>query len=228
MEIDPSFVSLTQRGVYKLEEDKETSFESSPEIWEGLEALTSSDLNTRRAGLELLVQMDLVHRSPLVAYVLATRLDEPDLALRTRIVQVLGSVLDDLNNGRSADVPVRLQLGSYLAQMRTRRIFALLQVAEADPSTHEALTRLLNHCPFGGTQLANMLADRYLSLSIRKYAADFIARVGYLDVLPDLERLFTRLEKRLNGHDMNGLTEQDGEIYLLPAIQEAIQILKAP
>ena len=228
MEIDPNFLSVAQRDVYRLDEINQEVGGSQTELWEGLIAFTSPDLNTRRAGLEMLVSLDVAHRSPLAAYILATRLDEPDLALRTRIVQVLGAVLGNSTDRRTTVTQVRLHLGSYLSQIRTRRIFALLQVAVSDPSTHEAVSCLLNLCPHGGTQLGNILSDRGNSLSVRKHAAEFISCVGYLDALPVLERQSARLEKRLNGNKIGDLTEEDGEVYLLPAIHHAINMLKAP
>lgn len=229
MEMDPTFIRVTQQGLYQLDDPDNEILEPQPELWEALDAFTSPERNTRRAGLDALVMLDAARRSPLVAYVLATRLDEPDLPLRTRVVQVLGELLrPSNNNGYGATTQVRLQLGAYLAQMRTRRIFAMLQVAELDPSTHEAIALLLNLCPHGGTQLASVLADRHVSLSIRKLAADFIAQVGYLDAIPALERVCARLEARLNGHNLQDLTEEDGDLYLLPAVRSALDSLRAP
>jgi hypothetical protein len=229
MEINPNLVRVKPQDAYRLVDPDQDIIEPLPEVWEALEAFCSPELGTRRVGLDALISLDVARRSPLVAYVLATRLDEPDLALRTRVVQVLGDLLCSMNdNGSSATTLVRLQLGAYLAQMRTRRIYALLQVAEADPSTHNALTDMLNHCPYAGTQLASVLADRHVSLSIRRLSAEFIARVGYLDVLPTLERIYARLEARLNGHDLEALTEEDGEVCLLPAVQRALDCLRAP
>lgn len=225
MEIDPTYLRVAHRGVYGVDEGDTRISESLPELWEALQALTSSDINARRAGLDRLLTLDVIHQSPLVAYILATRLDEPDLALRTRIVKVIGDVLQPLYNGDARVAQVQLQLSAYLAQMRTRRIFALLQVAEADPATHAAISRILNHCPFGGVQLGDLIADRYISLSIRKLAVEFIAQVGYLDALPSLERQCVRLERRMNGHQLEKLTEADGDIWLLPEIQKAIQVL---
>jgi hypothetical protein len=228
MEIDPAFLRVDHRGVYELDEVGTRISEALPDLWEALEAFTSSDINSRRAGLDRLITLDVIHQSPMVAYILATRLDEPDLSLRTRVVMVLGDLLQPSTNGSNQVAQVKLQLSAYIAHMRTRRIFALLQVADANPSTHESICRILNHCPFGGVQLGDLIADRSISLSIRKLAVDFIAEVGYLDALPSLERQFARLERRMNGHQIDTLTEEDGDIWLLPSIQQAMQVLRTP
>jgi hypothetical protein len=228
MDVDQTLLGVDKRNVYDLSDAELGVAEPQAEVWEALEALVSSDLNTRRAGLDALIAQDVAHRSPLVAYTLATRLYEPDVPLRTRVVQVLGDVLQPSHNGRTTITHVRLHLGAYLAQMRTRRIYALLQVAEADPSARDSVSCLLNHCPHGGTQLANVLSDRHMALSIRKLAAEFIADVGYLEAVPALNRLDSRLEARTNGHNLDELTEEDGDIYLLPAIKQALEVLRSP
>jgi hypothetical protein len=228
LKMDSTYLRVAQRGLYSLDDTDTDVIEPLPELWEALEAFTCSDLNTRRAGLDRLALLDVTLRSPLAAYILATRLDDPDLSLRTRVVQMLGDVLQPECDGAVTAAGVRLQLGAYLAKMRTRQIYALLQVAEADPSTVEPIACLLNHCPYGGAQLVDVAADRHVSLSIRRLAVEFIARVGYLDTQPALERQCARLEARLNGHNLNELTEQDGEIFLLPVILQALDALRSP
>ncbi len=59
-------------------------------IWEALESLTSPELMNRIAGLGRIIKLDGVRQYPLVVYVLVTRITEPDIELRTRIVQLLG------------------------------------------------------------------------------------------------------------------------------------------
>lgn len=105
-----------------------------------------------------------------------------------------------------------------LAGMRTRQIFALLQVIEFDKSADEAVSSLLGYCSFAGGHLAQILGNRTAPLSIRRQAAHCIGRIGYLDALPALERLVSRLESRRD--------EEDAGILL--GLQETIKLLYTP
>jgi hypothetical protein len=57
-----------------------------------------------------------------------------------------------------------------------------------------------------------------------------IGRVGYLDVLPTLERLANRLEARLSGQQTMPFVKvnEDDEAILLPEIRQALHLLQAP
>ncbi len=102
--------------------------------------------------------------------------------------------------------------------MRTRQIFALLQVIEFDKSAEEAVSSLLSYCSFAGGHLAQILSNRTAPLSIRRQAAHFIGRIGYLDALPALERLASRLESR----------RDDEDVGILLGLQETIKLLYTP
>ena len=64
-----------------------------PEVWSALEELTSPVVDVRLSALDRLLAIDAPRLSPLVAYVLATRLDDPEIEVRFRVVQALGDVL---------------------------------------------------------------------------------------------------------------------------------------
>jgi hypothetical protein len=79
--------------------------------------------------------------------------------------------------------------------------------------------------------LCDILAERQLPIAERKQAVHFIGQVGFLDALPTLERLATRLEARLTGQQSMAFAGSGGmaeEAELLPAITRAIGLLKAP
>ena len=199
-------------------------------LWNAAEALASPDLGTRRSGLERLVEIDAARSSSLVVYVLATHLNEPDLGLRSRIVKVLADVLrQDGRDGRDSEA-VKSRLTGYLAQMRTRQIFALLQVAEFDPSTEPMVSRLLATSSFAGEHLGGILNNRQMPLPIRKRAIQFVEQIGYMDAIPCLERLVGRLEARKNGKNGTGeLNPMDGdEASLLLLGQNTLARLRAP
>jgi hypothetical protein len=186
-------------------------------IWEAAESFTSPDLMTRISGLERLLSYDAVRQLSLVAYLLATRLDEPDIELRTRIVKTLANLADMNTGSGNLSEDVQRTLISCLSAMRTREVFALLQVVEYDKSTEKYVADLLSWCSFAGSHLAQILSNRDSSTEIRRQAASFIGLIGYLDALPVLQKLASRLESR---------GEEDTS--MLPILQNAVLLLSSP
>ncbi|HEX9028950.1 MAG TPA: hypothetical protein VF823_07240 [Anaerolineales bacterium] len=230
MENDPLLLSLSQPPLFELGEPSAETLELFPAVWAAAELLVSPEAPRRRSGLERLAELKAARVSPLVAYLLATRLLDPELELRGRVVRLLDTVLSADDQGRLAHPAVRQALTGWLVTMRTRPIYALLQVAESDPSLDGPVTNLLNACPFAGSQLASLLAERKTPLSIRRQAARFIAMVGYLEAVPTLERLETRLASRQEGQQAMPFLPPDptDEVALLPAVQAALNSLRAP
>ncbi|MCC7130568.1 MAG: hypothetical protein B6D39_10105 [Anaerolineae bacterium UTCFX2] len=187
-------------------------------IWEAAESLTSTDTMKRVNGLERLVEFDAIRQLPLVAYLLATRLEEPDIELRTRIVRYLGSLINSDNFESNPAGRVKETLMVTLSNMRTRQIFGLLQVTVYDKTAEADVMDLLSCCSYAGSHLSEILSNRDLPQEIRKQAAFFIGQIGYLDALPVLERMTNRLETRGS--------EQDA--VMLPVLQNAVQLLTAP
>ena len=187
-------------------------------IWEAAESLTSTDTMKRVNGLERLVEFDAIRQLPLVAYLLATRLEEPDIELRTRIVRYLGSLINSDNFESNPAGRVKETLMVTLSNMRTRQIFGLLQVTVYDKTAEADVMDLLSCCSYAGSHLSEILSNRDLPQEIRKQAAFFIGQIGYLDALPVLERMTNRLETRGS--------EQDA--VRLPVLQNAVQLLTAP
>ena len=187
-------------------------------IWEAAESLTSTDTMKRVNGLERLVEFDAIRQLPLVAYLLATRLEEPDIELRTRIVRYLGSLINSDNFESNPAGRVKETLMVTLSNMRTRQIFGLLQVTVYDKTAEADVMDLLSCCSYAGSHLSEILSNRDLPQEIRKQAAFFIGQIGYLDALPVLERMTNRLETRGS--------EQDA--VMLPVLQNAVQLLPAP
>ena len=201
-----------------------------PEVWSALEELTSPVVDIRIGALDRLIEIDAPRLSPLVAYVLATRLDDPDIEFRFRVVQALGDVLAPQNSTVETPEMVRRHLKSYLSHMRRRNIFALLQVAEQKISSETNVAVLLNTCSYAGNALTNIFLDRKIPLPIRRQAIIYAGRVGFLDAIPALEKLADRLESRINGQStMPFATPSDlDEKSLLPAVQTALRLLQTP
>jgi hypothetical protein len=143
---------------------------------------------------------------------------------------VLGELFTLDPQGHAVDDKVSQYLTAYLSQMRTRLVFSMLQVAEKYPDADVNVARLLNVCPFAGEHLTEIFSDRANSQGIRKKAIYFVSLVGYLDAIPALERLETRLESRLSGQQAMPFAQNTSveEEELLPSIRQALTSLRAP
>lgn len=221
---------ITQPVLFELLEASIGSVELFPAVWSAAERLADPEAKTRLEALQQLVDLNAPRLSPLVAYLAATRLSDPDLEMRHQVVLVLGELLTVDKEGRTADEMVRQYITTYLSQMRTRLVFSLLQVAEKFQDADANIARLLNACPFAGEHLVEILGDRASAISIRKKAIFFVGLVGYLDAIPALERLVARLEARQNGQQsmsfVSSSSSDEGD--LLPAIRQALASLRTP
>lgn len=230
MDFEPLPADTLQPSLFELNEAATGVLELFPAVWSAAEDLISPEAALRHRGLDRLLEMGAARLSPLIAYLLATRLADPSLDFRLRVVSALASLLRPDVEGFVAPEAVRRQLFHTLGQMRTRTIFALLEVLVADAKAENDLARLLNACPYAGKHLADILAERRNPLPIRRAAAQMIGRVGYLDAIPALERLAARLEARLSGQQAMPFAPpaQPDESELYPVIRDVLIRLKAP
>jgi hypothetical protein len=228
MDDDPvATLKLQPDALVTFEGNAGDNADKSHVVWGAAEALTSPDLETRHVGLRQLVDQDAVRHYPLIAYLLISRLAEPDIALRAQVVEALADVVIPNGHGEPADAPSFPILTTHLTEMRTRQIYALLQVADFDKSSEAKVVGLLDYCSFAGGHLADILTNRMIPLTLRKQAVHFIGRMGYLDAAPTLERMAARLESRCNGR--SELAEIDSEdVALLSLIRSALDLLRAP
>ncbi|MBN2146036.1 MAG: hypothetical protein JW726_01565 [Anaerolineales bacterium] len=230
MDLNPLSLETAQPALFEYGEAATGTLELFPAVWSAAEELVSPESSTRHKGLDRLLEMGAARLSPLVAYLFATRLSDTDLHLRVRVVYALGSLMVPDVKGYVAPEPVRRYLAQALSQMRTRQIFALLEVAVEDPGAANVVARLLNACPYAGSHLAEILVERKNPVPIRRTAARLIGLVGYLDAIPALERLLSRIEARRAGQQSMPFappTASD-EADLYPAIKEALARLNAP
>ena len=112
-----------------LLEDSIGTIELFPSVWSALEDLTKAEEELRLNALEKLVELDAPRFSPVVSYILATRILEPIIEIRAKIVETLGKVLSPDDNGFPAPEDVRSSLHLYLSSLRTRQIYSLLQAS---------------------------------------------------------------------------------------------------
>lgn len=207
MDQDP--VNLNRRLIplIGLDESSEKGMDLQSLIWEAAESLTSPDLMKRTAALEQLIEYDVVRQLPLISYLLVTRLTEPDIELRTRIVKALGGVACTSVSDSPISRTVLKTLIYHLSRIRTREIFALLQVAEYDKSTEPYIAGLLSCSSFAGGHLSQILSARGTPCEIRRQAVHFIGLLGFLDALPTLERMATRFAGRAGANEADLLVE---------------------
>jgi len=194
--------------------------EITPSLWEACECLTHPDLQIRRVGVQRLVETQAARHSPLVAYLLATKLSESDLSFRTYVAKILADLIDFDEHVGFPSETVRLTLIYFLAQMRTRQIFSLLQIADYDPSSTVQVARLIGACSFAGKHLLDILTNHDAPISIRQNAARFIGLVGYFDTAQGLERYLNRLETRKGVQ-----TDLEDDASLIPLITESLNLL---
>ena len=146
MDLDTLYLTPVQPTFLEVIETSSGLLELFPAVWSAAEGLTSPDVHVRSASLTRLLELGAPRISPLISYILATCILEPDLPLRCRIVRALGELLIADEAGRQAPDAVRRHMTTYLTQMRTRPIFSLLQAINAEPDLEAHITRLLNNC----------------------------------------------------------------------------------
>ncbi len=219
----------TQLKLIDFEHEISTgNVELFPSVWQATENLAAQEEKTRRLALDELLQLGAPRLSPLVAYNIATRLRDPVLSFRARIVESLANLLRLDAEGRPAPDQVRAYLVSYLSQMEQGDIQALLEIGVAESETKSHISKLLNLCPKAGRHLAQLVTDRKSSVPIRQLAANFIGLIGFIEALPTLERLRNRLETRLVGQKSMSFAPPSNtdETLLLPDIKAAITLLR--
>jgi hypothetical protein len=199
-----------------------------PTVWKALEDLTKDDDFLRADALEQIAELDAARISPVVSYFLVTRIIEPNLKLRARVVEILSSVLTVDENGIPSPEDVRNSLRIYLSAIRTRQVYSLLQVSAEYPDLEPCINLLLGASSFAGNHLVDILEDRKTPLEIRKQAAVMIGQVGYVYTLPAMEKVAGRLEAHLEGQTTMSFTNQtpSREVELLPLVHEAISSLR--
>ena len=111
--------------------------------------------------------------------------------------------------------------------MRTREVYALLQVIADDADQLNHVATLMQACSFSGETMLPIVKDRHADIDIRVAAVKTIAAIGYLDAKRALERLYERITGQIAGQipmAFAGHLEAEGEL-LIPALQEALRIL---
>lgn len=206
------------------------AIELFPAVWISAEELVSEDIKIRNTALDQLIAAQAVRLSPLIVYLVATRISDSDLELRTRILETLADVMRPDENGDPAPDEVRQKLVSYFSQLSREQVLAILQAGESQPELNPQIFRLINFCSRAGLHLADILADKNKDIGIRLQAAYLIGQVGFAEALPALKRVYSRIDARQNGQRTMPFAPEMGvdESELLPVIRKSIDLLGSP
>lgn len=206
----------------EIKTDPPTTPVNLSEIWAAAELLISPELLARKKGFQSLVELDEIKQNPVIVYLLASRLTEPDLSLRSFIVKILADMLDGSQPILDQSKKSRNILADYLSRISVKELTSLLELAEVDPHSMDFVVHLLCSCACAEDQITRIVMDRDQPAEIRLISLEIIGKVGYLEAIPDLERLEKRMKNRVNAENYNS-TESE----LLRKLDTTIQLLRS-
>ncbi len=218
-----------QLGLFEIEKTATGTAELFPAVWRALEGLASPDAQERNRSLDELISLDAPRLSPLVAYMLATRLVDPNIKFRARVIETLGDIISS-SNGDKMPIEVRRHLKAHCTVVGRGTVLAMLEVAEVASSVESQIAAIFNLCSHSGAILTELITDRKVPVTLRRHAIHFIGKVGFIEAIPRLERLVDRLTSRSNGQKRMSFAppSEPDESTLLAGIQTALQQLKEP
>lgn len=192
----------------------------------------SPHVEERRRGFAILCGSESARSSPLTQHLLASRIDEPDLSLRTHIAHALADYFEI--RGREYRYPpeVRGAVTVHLRRFDRPQVLALLELHQAGRTglhrvRAESLTRLFERIPNASGTLTQLAGDRSLALPLRQAAVELIGQVGFTDAAPVLQGLALRLEGRRAGQLTMLFAPSDWpeDQALLPALKATLTAL---
>jgi hypothetical protein len=201
--------------------------------WTAGEMFVSPHVEERRRGLALLCGSEAARTSTLTPHLLASRLEEPDLALRAQIVQALADYFEI--RGREFRYPpeVRSAVAAHIRRFDRPQVLALLELRAAAQAGRVALPpdglrRLFERLPDASALLTRLAGDRELAVHLRAAAIEMIGHVGFTDAWAALEGLALRLEGRRAGQVpmLFAPSDRAGEEELLPALKQTLRLLE--
>jgi hypothetical protein len=197
------------------------------DIWQAAEKLTSQQVETREEGLDYLIEGDYARESPLIAYLIGTRIADPDLEFRFHVIKAIGSILTPDDNGVSVSAEVISHLQIVIAHLNRGQILNLLAVAEHYLAAESMLVNIFKLSSYAGSILSDIVNDQKMPISIRQQAIFFCGEVGFLESLPTLEGLINRVEKRKHQDDGSATRKRDQkEANLYPFALAAVGKLR--
>ncbi len=223
-------IDISQLPLFDISNPSTAAFELFPRIWAACESLTSPNPKIRLDGLLIIEQHRAARFSSLICYFVFSRLDDPDLNVRKRVITSLVDVLRVDHGGNHAPELVYQNLKYHLSQLGELTIYGLLETCEEEPDLEIYVADLLRQCSHAGEYLTEIMINRRYRLDIRLRAIKFIGKIGFLEALPTIERMINKLEVRDNGQQFFSFADQNtnDEIRLLPVLRVTYDLLIAP
>lgn len=205
----------------------------SVDPWMAAEMFVSPHVEERRRGFAILVGSEAARRSSLTPYLLASRIDEPELPLRAQVVQALADYFEIRGHEYRYPPEVRVAIAGYLRKFERPHVLALLDVHRAHGAgtvqlRPDSLSRLLERVPNASVHLTRIAGDKSVALEVRRAAIEVIGWVGFTDAA----EVLTGLEARIEGRRAGQLTltfapsDHTEDQELLPALKETLRVLQ--
>ncbi len=210
--------------------ESQALLELFPGVWQAAEQLGSQEVKKRHLALDELLRTKAPRISPLIAYLLTTRILDPDLGIRMRIVENLANVMRRDSAGQYAPDSVRSHIISGLSYFGDSGVLALLELGIKDDSLLPHINKLLNFVPNAGDILKKFAGDRSQDIGIRRMAIYFIGKLGYLDAVNELKRIRNRIETKQQGQKRMPFAppvSEDEEEALIKEIIKTLSILRS-
>lgn len=199
-----------------------------PRLWKSAEDLVSPDPHLRDSSLDQLEEIDGIHRSPLIAYLLISRISEPVLEVRFHIIQFLGELVDFDSPGRRFSDQALIFAKNALDQMDKFQLIRLLEVSESYLTAERAISNILKLSSYAGAGLSGIVNDRKLPVSVRQQAVFYCGEVGYLSSKTTLQNLASRVEKSRTRPKYNSERKKNrDEEFLYPFVVSALEKLNS-
>ncbi len=207
---------------------QQSGFHGDQLLWDAAEDLISPDPNLRDSSLDQLKEIDGIHRSPLIAYLLVSRISEPDLEIRFHLIRLLGSLMDFESSGKSFSDQALNFAKDALDQMEKSELIKILEVAESYLTAEKAISNILKLSSYAGVGLNGIVNDRKLPISVRQQAVYYCGKVGYLSSIPTLQNLVQRVDKaRTRPGNGNERQKSRDEEFLYPFVISALEKLNS-
>jgi hypothetical protein len=207
---------------------QQSGFHGDQLLWDAAEGLISPDPNIRDSSLDQLKEIDGIHRSPLVAYLLVSRISEPDLEIRFHLIRLLGSLMDFESSGQSFSDQALDFAKDALDQMEKSQLIKILEVAESYLTAERAISNILKLSSYAGVGLSGIVNDRKLPVSVRQQAVFYCGEIGYLSSKPTLQNLVQRVDKaRTRPGNGNERKKSRDEEFLYPFVISALEKLNS-
>jgi hypothetical protein len=163
----------------------------------------------------------------LIAYLVVTRLFDPDEGLRIRVVEALTNILRRDANGQYAPEAVRAQIITGLSQLGDQGLYSLIEVGVEHQDCLGHIAKLINYAPHTGRFLKDLAGDRAESIKIRSLAIYLLGRIGYVEAYSELLRIRNRIESRQLGQRSMPFAppSSESEEHLLPELRKVLAIL---